>query len=250
MITCDLFGRLGNQMFQIATTVATALRNDVPYVFPTKSITPNKWPVYFSNFNDVPFSDQQYLFSKYEEPHFHFHPIPYEKGQKLLLHGYFQSEKYFIDYRKEIIDLFEPYEKRGHGIKVALHIRRGDYMSLPNHHPFIGIEYIKNALKLMSEKTGKHFELKIYSDDMDWVINELIDQIKEYEIYLCGHEPFYELMDMASADHHIISNSSFSWWAAWLNQNPEKIIIAPEKWFGSAITHNTKNLIPEKWIKI
>jgi hypothetical protein len=141
---------------------------------------------------------------------------------------------------------------------VCVHIRRGDFLTNPTHG-FVGLEYIVSAMKKIKGKIdpekignlGPSIKFFIFSDDIEWCKSHI--QSKE-EIYFVMDSPNKEksgiiLEIMKNCKHFIISNSSFSWWAAWLSENPEKIVIAPKRWFHE-FDADTCDLIPERWIKI
>ena len=253
MITCNLIGGLGNQMFQIAATHALALRNNDEAGFDLyKCYTPLQGNVsdkyknnFFSKLRNV--SNIKINFS-YHEPSFSYNKIQYSK--ELVLNGYFQSERYFIDYKKEIIDLFNmeesplvtdylvPFKTMDIPI-TAIHVRRGDYLKNPDFHPVCSVEYYKKAM----EKIGPSNFIFI-SDDMEWVkenfsganiwYSNFTDEINDFKL-------------MASCDNNIISNSSFSWWGAYLNRNEDKRIIAPSKWFGPKGPQDIQDIFPYNW---
>lgn len=243
MVTCSLVGRLGNQMFQIAATIAYAKKHGLPYSIPRKSSAEHIWPAYFKHF---PFSDFPSRPFRYNEPGFEYNEIPAKPS--IQLNGFFQSEKYFSEYRSEILEAFQVPYKRLDGF-VSLHIRRGDYLQYADKHPPVTYEYISESVRSFIDKGYSSFI--VCSDDQKWCRENL----KPLELYgavftfSSETEPMADLTLMSCCEHNIISNSSFSWWAAWLNQNPDKIVIAPKLWFGPGNGHlNTKDLIPENWI--
>lgn len=227
-------GRLGNQLFQIAATVALAIRNNDEYVFPA-------WPSekYF-NLHHC-FSNNITSTSTYTEPSFIYTPIPYKPN--LNLSGYFQSEKYFEDCQDLIQNLLTP--TLGFDIKwdyTSIHVRRGDYVNLKKEFTQLDMNYYHKAMQLT--KTQKYL---VFSDDIIWCKKQFIGD--EF-IFSEGKSPVEDLALMLCCEHNIIANSSFSWWGAYLNKNPSKIVIAPSTWFGPALPHNTKDLLPADWIKI
>lgn len=239
MITCELNGRLGNQMFQIATTIATALKYNVPYSIPQRTL--NDWfPVYFKHLPFIPHSGKMY---SHHETKYEYEEIKYP-GRTLKLNGYFQSYKYFEDYRKEIIKAF-----RLAGWckvkEVSIHVRRGDYLTNPDFS-VLGIYYYYQSINFFREKGYKKFI--VFSDDMDWCKKNINSELyKDCEFDYSENKSEKEDMEyMNVCEHNIISNSSFSWWAAWLNQNPDKIVVAPTTLFKNA----NKDMIPESWIRI
>ena len=134
---------------------------------------------------------------------------------------------------------------------VSVHIRRGDYVSDSTtlaHHGFLGGEYYKEAIDLMNKKTIRP-SFYVFSDDIEWVKTNLSFS---YPVLFVSDEniPTHEeLILMSLCTHHIIANSSFSWWGAWLGRNSEKIVIAPKRWISDE-TVDTSDIYPDSWIKI
>jgi hypothetical protein len=181
--------------------------------------------------------------------------IEYEEitgRDRLNLEGYFQCEKYIDE--KHIKDCFsiEPLiEKeiieRNSGLfeeHCSIHIRRDDYLKYPDIHPFLGEEYYRKAIDMMKERGYKKF--LIFSDDLGWCKdhfkgNEFLFSDRNYKNY-------EDLILMSMCSSHIIANSTFSWWGAWL-RDTEKTIIAPENWFGVKGPQKY-DIVPKKWIQI
>lgn len=170
--------------------------------------------------------------------------------------GYWQNEKYFKDCRKDLLDIFQL--KKIHlktkvyknkiikNESVSLHVRRGDYLNI---NEVCDIEYYHKAILLFR---GEHVHFFIFSDDIEWVKNNLnfIDHktIIELEKDIPDHEEMY-LMSLCK--HNIISNSSFSWWGAWLNKNDKKRVVAPKKWLTNKDCQNdAQGIYCEGWTKI
>ena len=185
---------------------------------------------------------------------FPFTYIDHIVKDNMTIDGFFQSEKYFIHHRDEILKLFEIPENIKHIINkkyknilekktTSLHVRRGDYVRHPNHHPTLGVQYYNDAVSVIGGETT----LVVFSDDINWCKEHL-----KYKntVYIEDEKDYIELYLMSLCDNNIIANSSFSWWGAWLNINKNKVVIGPKKWFGSAINHNTDDVIPESWIKL
>ena len=134
---------------------------------------------------------------------------------------------------------------------VSLHVRHGDYVTNADTNSFHGVcslDYYKNAVSKIKQEMPLPFF--IFSDDIIWA-KENLDFIGnmtfiEYNGATPDHEEMYL---MSLCQHNIIANSSFSWWGAWLNQNPNKIIIAPQNWFND-VSLDTKDLIPNEWIRL
>lgn len=232
------YGRLGNMLFEIAAVISLALKNNDNYIFPPWEYQP------FFNLHNC-FSNSITPTLKYQEPYFHYSPILHTNTNNQILDmcGYFQSEKYFEDYKDVILSLMTP--NIGYGIKynhTSIHIRRGDYVNLTNEYVQLDISYYKSAMDFIKSKN-----YIIFSDDISWCKTQFTG---DNVIFSEGKSPIEDLALQLSCEHNIIANSSFSWWAAFLNKNPSKIVIAPSKWFGPKLPHDTTDLLPTNWIKI
>jgi hypothetical protein len=179
-------------------------------------------------------------------------------------YGFYQSEKYFKDIEniiREEFTLKNPLRDTSKKweenidlspISVSIHIRRGDYVSNPKtnkYHGLCDVEYYKKAIELLENKIGKEFEIFVFSDDIDWAKNNLSFNQKTDFVSSPEIPDYEEMYLMSLCKHNIIANSTFSWWGAWLNKNPDKIVIAPEKW-NNKYKKEYKDLIPPGWIKI
>jgi hypothetical protein len=181
----------------------------------------------------------------------------------VYLSGYWQSEEYFADIQDVIRREFTiEYEQDPQSKEIAqmidntqavsIHIRRGDYISDPRTHQVHGIcdlEYYQECARQIAEKVAQpHFFA--FSDDPRWVTENLR---LEYPITFVTHNDvskgYEDLRLMSMCQHHIIANSSFSWWGAWLNSNPNKTVFAPRKWFNDS-RYDTNDVIPHTWIKV
>jgi len=182
----------------------------------------------------------------------------------IYLDGYWQSEEYFKDIRKTILKDFEikkslseknlEIEKRiSQTNSISIHVRRCDYVNDPvtnKIHGTCNVEYYLKAVQLMKEKVSDpHFY--IFSDDSDWASENIVfNGKKEYIKHNIGNDSCFDIYLMSLCKHNIIANSSFSWWGAWLNQNKEKIIIAPDRWFVDEEMNDKCKIVPSEWIKI
>jgi Glycosyl transferase family 11 len=176
------------------------------------------------------------------------------KGQYFYLDGYWQCEKYFNKYRNEILKQFvirsntvEEYlnvNSIRSTCSVAVHIRRGDYVN--NHNKFSNLyllteTYYKRAMQFFTSKFGTP-NFYIFTNDVKWAMDKFSDFHNCTFVNVDRNmSDIEEFQIMASCRHQIISNSTFSWWAGWLNIYPEKIVIAPDKWFGN------RDIIPATW---
>ena len=189
------------------------------------------------------------------EPYYHYWENIKTLKKDLYLFGYWQSEKYFIDIEKTIRKDFtfkHPLSQQNSKIEeyirkvnaVSLHSRRGD-ISIRKKNNFIepcDIDYYKNAIKIIKSKISKPIFF-IFSDDISWIKKNLSSHSEFVFIdHNSGDKSHNDLRLMSLCRHHIISNSTFSWWGAWLNSYEDKIIISPKKWFLNE-NFNIKDLI-------
>lgn len=240
-------------MFQVAATIATSLKYKIPYCIPKHTLNDKVWkPYYFENVNYCDDNDVISVQKVWKEPSHAYHEIPMPT-RSIVLDGYFQSELYFKDYLPEIRKVFgfDKLEiKRG---VCSIHVRRGDYLLYPDKHPVVTGEYLKQAMLGIIDKTNiRHF--KIFGDDIEWNKSHfnIIGDYYKFEFSENKNE-IEDIKEMASCEHNIISNSTFSWWSAYLNNNPDKIVITPDEsnWFGVKNKHlSVKDLLPESWIRI
>jgi len=257
-ITNRLEGGLGNMLFQIATGYATSLRDNKEFICDTNQISSNhgEYTDYLNNiFRKIKFFTDIKYDIMYGEMFFPYSEIPKLIGNSLI-YGYFQSEKYFKNYRDDILKLFEIDDNTNFFLKekysdllksktCSLHVRRGDYGHQEDYHPILSLEYYKNAISHFDEDT----QFLIFSNEIDWCKNNF-DFIKN-KTYICDNNNYQDLYLMSMCNHNIIANSSFSWWGAWLNKNENKTVISPKLWFGPTLGgYNTNDLYCENWIKI
>lgn len=206
------------------------------------------------------------LFKKmiFNEHQFNFHSNFFKLPATTYLNGYWQSEKYFNSFKDKLIasiSLIEPLSEHAKAFdarissskSVSIHIRRGDFVSLKsaNHfHGYLEIDHYKQAIEIIKSKV-ENPSFFIFSDDIEWCKTnfDFISPKEFVEGKLLGISTHEELILMSHCKHNIIANSSFSWWAAWLNQYQDKVVVAPKNWFADK-TINTNDLIPSNWIKI
>ncbi len=264
LITFDLLGPgdgkhnfgLCNQMFQVAALYSHAKDNNHEVSFP--QIKLDSFGSYNKNiFSRVQCTDIDLSNFKYCPIPFGYHKLPVEGN--IIYRGYMQSEKYFAHNRSLILDLFAPTEEVAKYINIkysslfdsstlAIHVRRGDYVGLSDHHPELSTDYYIQATKYITDKVSID-NYVIFSDDITYC-KKLFGDSDEI-VYIEREEDYIDLYLMSLCKHNIIANSTFSWWGAWLNQNPNKIVVAPEKWFGPAKGEvDASDLIPHSWIKL
>lgn len=304
MITVLINGGLGNQLFQVFATVATAMRNEDTYYFlHTPRDATGKRITYWNTLlhglrpmTVLPTQANVQRFMQlptYQEISFSYNKLPGKTAMNstpLKLVGYFQSDKYFADVRDEIyakIQLFE--QQKGirtmfantswfscGAVTICMHFRIGDYTNIQHAHPILPLEYYRRALKHIVDNvpssdlydtdtndddiTHVKFNVLIFNQACDnAVITEHIREFKTDPAFArCRFnkvpdmfEDWKQLLMMSICDHNIIANSTFSWWGAYFNQNPGKIVCYPSTWFGPALSkHDTRDLFPSDWVKI
>jgi len=177
------------------------------------------------------------------------------------LDGFFQTERYFVDYKDLIRRDFKPITLSPVASKwlakissfensASLHIRRGDYIGHKTFGNICTDKYYRTATEKLSESV-KNCHFFVFSNDIDWVKHYMtlpadIEFVSSNEL-----KDFEEITLMSTCRHNIIANSSFSWWGAWLNENPEKIVIAPKKWaHGIYNIWKMRDITPPSWIRI
>jgi len=255
IISTKLMGGLGNYMFQISAAFAISLRDNKELICETYDTQVPQKPVqtYENNlFRKVKFTSEHIAHIPYGEPKFSFSEIPFIEGN-MRLYGYFQSEKYFRNYRKEVLELFdlnqeiqekiqEKYQEVLSKNPTSLHVRRGDYVWLNDYHANQQVSYYQEATNLI----GSEEHYLIFSDDISWC-EENLNFIKN-KTFVKDNLDYEDLFLMSFCSNHIIANSSFSWWGAWLNKNENKKVVAPKQWFGKSNSHlETTDLYCEKW---
>jgi hypothetical protein len=203
------------------------------------------------------------------EKGYQFNPEIMELKGNIYLNGYWQSEKYFeairsnllseFSLKNSLLDKLESNESL-RKIKalinttnsVSVHFRRGDYVSdsvTSQFHGTCSMSYYQNAIKrIVAEIPNPHFFL--FTDDPEWVKSQKI--IEGFPSTLAVTSNMHlDMYLMSQCQHNIIANSSFSWWGAWLNRNPEKLVIAPKRWYAKVeLNPQTQDLVPENWIRL
>lgn len=198
-----------------------------------------------------------------------FHPTIFNSGENVYLNGYWQCEKYFDSIRAEILNDFTLKESTLNILhessqlreikelilkknSISVHFRRGDYVSdevTNSFHGICSIQYYQDALKFITEKVqSPHFFL--FSDDPEWILKSRI--INDFPTTVVTTSNMHlDMYLMSLCQHNIIANSSFSWWGAWLNRNPDKLVIAPQRWYAKdELNPQSQDLIPQNWIRL
>ena len=257
MITSYLQGGLGNQMFQISAAYSLSLKMNVDCLFDfdksyvsTQGYNANKYKDnIFKNITNTQLDYSK--FKIYREPEFKYNELPLVDN--LCLVGNFQCEKYFKDRKDEVINLFNFEEKIHNSVKnficenigdgslTAIHIRRGDYINKPNFHPTCSLEYYNKAMEIINSDN-----YIIISDDLEWCKNNFIGRKFFFSPFTNEIEDLHLLMN---CNNHIIANSSFSWWGAYLCEYDNKVV-SPKIWFGPEGPQDTEDIYLDNWIKI
>ena len=307
MITATIMGGLGNQLFQLFTTIAAALRNnDTFFLLQQEEITGHPghprftyWSTFFRGLSSylTPSNTTTYKMFQalptWNEIGFHYTPVPTETfkyPKPLRLHGYFQSEKYFVDKYAEVCNMLQlqqqqswikhmysneswsgdytgsPTKKR---ILVSTHFRIGDSVLNLHIHPIMSVDYFYRAISHIVASATAHdaYTFLVFYEPCDKdIIVKQVGKLKQ----LCATDvngPAYgrdiqfhfvrdtiadwqQMLLMSVCDHNIIANSTFSWWGAYFNANPQKVVCYPSVWFGPGVAHNTMDLCPDLWVKI
>ncbi len=245
-------GRIGNQLFQAAATIAYAKENNLQPVFNWYcTYTKKNMSSFFKNKISNNLSNLK-IEERYSEQNYTYNKIP--KKNNICLSGYFQSEKYFKEYKDLIRSYFEPNDQVKNKLiskysnilnkeTCALHVRRGDYVN-NSYHNVCDTDYYIRAMKKIKEL--KHIDnFLVFSDDINWCKENL-----KGLIYIEGNLDIEDIFLMSMCNNFIISNSSFSWWGSWLSTSENKITIAPTKWFGKASKNDDKDVYREDMIKL
>lgn len=196
----------------------------------------------------------------YESGHI-FHSNFFSMPADTCLVGFWQSEKYFKKYEDQIrkdFTLLSPVPSSLHELhsrvkstnSISLHVRRGDYVSLKtaaDFHGTPGLSYYEKAIEYIRKEQDAG-EIFVFSDDLDWCRHNLSFDLPVTFVQQ-NNGPEWDMFLMSQSKHNIIANSSYSWWGAWLNQNPGKIVILPEYWYRN-VKSNSIDITPEGWITV
>jgi hypothetical protein len=287
MIVVNIMGGLGNQLFQYAFGRALAIKNNCQlkldissynndplrdYNLRAFSICENLANVHECNLlkgGNLSFFQKlmKEITSRntyYVEKNFRYNHELTKITNPAYILGYWQSEKYF----KEIEDIIRneftivtPPSKQNRELinkiinenAISIHVRRGDYVNDKHTnqvHGVCSLSYYYEAIELMNSKNSNPV-FYIFSDDIEWAKKNLLFKKEKIFIDFNDKSNYEDMRLMSNCKHHIIANSSFSWWGAWLNNSKSKIVIAPKIWFNNSDWNNqTTDLIPPEWLRI
>ena len=285
MLTVLINGGLGNQMFQVFAALAAAIRNDdTCYFIHTMRDASGKratyWNSIFHNLRPMMVLStaanvQRFMqLPEHKEPSFKYTPLPKMNSTPMKLVGYFQSDKYFADVRDAIYEKLQLLDQQRSiramfaesawfscgAVTVAMHFRIGDYAHIQEAHPILPLEYYRKALKHVLDHVHSNDKINvlIFNQECDDAV--ILDHMRQLNAFAarCQFHKVHNMFDdwkqmllMSVCDHTIIANSTFSWWGAYLNQNPGKIVCYPSTWFGPALKHHdTRDLFPSSWVKL
>lgn len=254
-LSIKLMGGLGNQMFQSATALSFAWKNNFKPIFPEECDQTQTRKKSYKNTVFRKLERGQINLSNfkiYKEPNFYYNEIVAD-FKLLYLVGYFQSYRYFNDYKNQLKNTFsctqeikKTISKYNFENSLSIHVRRGDYLNLSHIHKNLPIAYFDKALKYFNDILL--LNVYIFSDDIEWCKNQsLFNSIKN--VKFITEEDDVSLYMMNECTFHIISNSSFGWWGAYLSNS--KKVICPSEWFSTyGPKYKIEDLIPHGWIII
>lgn len=245
MVTFNNAGRFGNWYMEMCTALAYALRHGLEFHAPDgKNKDPFWMPAYCTHLCNQNYDyslDRVHLWESKHE----YEELPFDeswRNKNIIIEGYRQSEKYFKDFRNEILYLLAfPYEKK-EGF-VCVHVRRGDYLHLRDKHPIITKEWYEDAMSLFPG-----YKFKFFSDDINWC-RENFGGRSDCEFSQNG-DIVLDFVEMQNCEHFINSSSTFSWASSWHSRGEDKKVITPRLWFTESYNLETKDIIPPEWIKL
>lgn len=262
MITFNMmgrYGRMGNQMFQYATLYSIAKTRGYEFGVPYQVKSENPYSNFCLNecFLNLSAKDSSntFVYKRAQERQFTYNAGIFGIEDNTDIVGYFQSEKYFKDYKNQLLKEFEfknQIKEKANDIRcitkeplISLHLRLGDYKNLVDKHPICTLEYYKEALDLLPDD----LLICAFSDEPELAKN-LFDSLGKKYFTPESDDQFTDMCLMTLCDYHILANSSYSWWGAWLSES--KKTIAPSDWFGKDenMPKNWSDVYCSEWIVI
>jgi hypothetical protein len=292
-IACNPIGGLGNQLFQIFTTIAYGIQYNRQIVFAFQDETkgsmsrPTYWENFlknlqiFTNMKNTTITNEEIMYlPSISENGFHYTELPnISDTNALKMNGYFQSYKYFDKYLDTILRMIRFSEMREQVLSeysyfftqnkantseattseatISMHFRLGDYKYLQNYHPVLDVEYyINSIIKILNELSHKP-QLQVlyfYEEEDKYIVhNQYIKKLQSlfpdivFSPIDTSIADWKQMLLMSCCEHHIIANSTFSWWGAYLNPYVDKRVIYPTTWFGHCLQdHILVDLFPTK----
>ena len=281
MITCNLMGGLGNQLFQIFATISYAIKSSNKFHFLSThklgggltTIRYTFWETFLNNLKPFLIDEMPLNIEVVRENGFPYNDIPAHimVNKNVMIYGYFQSYKYFQEHFSLIYRLIGlekmknallsklDLEKEQLENTISMHFRIGDYKKIQDYHPLATYSYYENALMHIKSTTNveKKCNVLFFCEEVD--IEDVTEKINKLKVVFPEYtfsrrantlEDWEQMLFMSCCRHNIIANSSFSWWGAYFNSHQDKIVCYPSVWFGPSANHDTKDLCPPEWVKI
>jgi len=277
MITIEVMGGLGNQLFQIFTTISYAIKHNKKFIFLYSDISPSiinrptYWQTFLKRLKAFVNSRIPPIQININEESFSYKELPISReNENVCLNGYFQSYKYFCNHEDIIIKIIMVEHIKNEIIShlnisntyfdnsASIHFRVGDFKNLPDYHPILPYEYYSKSISFLKLKNTEINKIYYFCEnsDKEYVsiqINKLMLEFPDIDFIRNFDEinDWQQMLLMSCCKHNIIANSTFSWWGAYFNKNPDRIICYPSIWFGPKLSgHNTSDLFPPYWNKI
>ncbi len=247
-VIAEFSGQLGNNLFEVASACALAWDNDAEAYFPDLANRLELYHHVFSRFKINPPSPN--IAFEWKEPSYAYHPIPFHPN--MLIKGYFQSEKYFARHRGRLLQLLAP-------IPRDLKYMQKKYQWLFDHPNTVGVQiryYHEDTGGCYYNQYGKDYldkAMALFPEDALFIISSNNKEFARKNIppwvknfFFLEEEAYYiDFYLLTFCKHNIITNSSYGWWTAWLNQNPNKIVVRPSVWINGL---PTQDVCPENWV--
>ena len=282
MITCNLMGGLGNQIFQIFATISYAIKSRNKFSFLNRTVLgEGSTTIRYTFWETFFLTMKPFLISEFppvnviRENGFTYKELSVSEmvNRNVMIYGYFQSYKYFQENYAIIYRLLKIEKMKNdllNNLKlsspeyldlentVSMHFRIGDYKQIQDFHPLATYDYYERSLQYFkSIHPNKEFNILYFCEDSDIddvlsIVNKLVDKFPMYNFKrgLNTLEDWQQMLLMSCCHHNIIANSSFSWWSAYLNTNADKIVCYPSVWFGEVAKNDTRDLCPPDWMRV
>lgn len=255
-VTWPAVGRAGNFFFMAAATWCYAKKHGLEWSVPGYTNSEMWNPVYLQQFVNPNYNPGLPEISVYENS-FSYHELSFNESWRtmyanIIFRGYWQSYKYFWDMKNEMIDAWAmPWQHKADVCSV--HARFGDYLVIPGKHIIVDEKYLREAIEVI-KFTRNIYRFKVFSDDIP-LFKQTLGHVYDFE-YSTNNDIISDLTEMSGCHSHINSSSTFSYWAAILNRNPDKMVITQQKWFQDGWMDeyrrpvDTSDLLPPEWIKL
>ena len=242
MITVKLLGGLGNQMFQYAYGLALKERG-YQVEYDPNSLVPGTHREYSLGYFGIKAEGREQAPRVYENT-MRYNPPHLAPSDPATMVGYWQTEKYFSDISDKIRIAFAFKGFRTRYVHaIALHVRRQDYVGLQHFHGMPSLDYYREAVAHIRRTAGFHCPVRVFTDDRTWCLENLPS---DFEV-VYSLDKYEDLKLMSSCDYHVIANSSYSWWGAWLSG--QRLVVAPKQWFSDP-SIDYSDIVPERWVKL